>query len=182
MERPAIPKKNPKNFLPPMANVDTGSAANDASVDDFLLGDEVLNTYKEYDITGEEVFAEIENLPNAAPVSETTSNDHVHNPACHHLDEDAAIDSASRSPARKKSNVNSIMHDDWEAKSVIIFNIDVKHGGKRCGIVQLSCIADDPFSDKHLSEFDKYVQPPANASWDEKLWLLIISIHLSLVF
>ena len=61
-----------------------------------------------------------------------------------------------------KNNVHSIMHDDWEAKSVIIFNIDVEHGGRKCGIMQLSCMADDPFSGKPLGEFDKYVKPPAN--------------------
>ena len=63
-----------------MADVGTGSSADDASGDDLSLGDEVLNTYKECDITGEEDFAEIDNLPNTAPLSETTSNDHVHYP------------------------------------------------------------------------------------------------------
>ena len=50
-------------LISPMADMDTGSAANDASGDNMSLRDEVLNTYKECDITGEEVFAEIENLP-----------------------------------------------------------------------------------------------------------------------
>ena len=97
-----IPKKLPKKFLSPMANVGTGSSADDASGDDLSLGDDVLNTYKDSDIAGEAVFVEIENLPNAAPVSETTSNDHDHDPICHHSEEDVVIDSASRSPARKK--------------------------------------------------------------------------------
>ena len=72
-----FPKKL-KNFLSTMAEVDTGSVANDASVDDLSLGDDVLNSSKEYDNIGEEVFTKIENLPNAALVSETTSNHHVH--------------------------------------------------------------------------------------------------------
>ena len=77
-----------------MADMGTGSSADDASGDDLSLGVAVLNTYKDSDIAGEAVFVEIENLPNAAPVSETTSNDHIHNSVCHHLDEDVAIDSA----------------------------------------------------------------------------------------
>ena len=71
-----------------------GSSANDASGDDLSLGDDVLNTYKDSGIAGEAVFVEIENLPNAAPVSETTSNDQDHDPICHRSDEDVAIDSA----------------------------------------------------------------------------------------
>ena len=61
-----------------MADVGTGSSADDASGDDLSLGDEVLNSSKEYDNNGGDFFTEIENLPNAAPVSETTSNHHVH--------------------------------------------------------------------------------------------------------
>ena len=123
-----------------MANVDTGSAANDAFGDDLSLGDEVLNSSKEYDNIGEEVFTKIESLPNAALVSETSSNDHVCNHiVCHHLDEDAVIDFAARSPARKKIMSNPSFMVTGMQKSVIILNIDVEHGGK--SVVLCSCHA-----------------------------------------
>ena len=40
-----------------------------------------------------------------------------------------------------KNWVISIMDDDWKNKVITIFNIDLKHGGLKCGIVQVSSVA-----------------------------------------
>ena len=60
------------------------------------------------------------------------------------------------------------MDDDWKNKAIVIFTIDLEHGGSKCEIVQLSSVTLDPFMKIHPGEFDSYVQPDANASWNEE--------------
>ena len=50
------------------------------------------------------------------------------------------------------------MDDDWKNKVISIFNIDLEHGGLKCGIVQLSSVTLDPFMKMCLGEFDSYVK------------------------
>ena len=101
--------------------MDTGSAAADASGDDLSLGDEVLNTYKDSNITGEKVFAEIENLPmqhqflRLPPMTTYTT---PYATTWMRMQPLILLQEALLG----KNNVHSIMYDDWEAKSVIIFN------------------------------------------------------------
>jgi len=67
----------------------------------------------------------------------------------------------------KKNNkrTKSIAHDDWVCHRVMIFHVDLEHGGDACGVLQLSVVAYDAKEIKAVGEFDEYIKPPANAVW-----------------
>lgn len=54
-----------------------------------------------------------------------------------------------------------------DKEGVVYIHVVVKHGGPNCGLLQLSAL----FMDADLNlfdEFNEYVCPPDDASWDSK--------------
>jgi hypothetical protein len=73
---------------------------------------------------------------------------------------------ATRAP-RVPRRTHSVAHEEFEAKNIVLFNVDLETGGDSCGPVQISVAAYDPHGMKNLAEFDSYVKPAKGAQWSQ---------------
>ncbi len=62
---------------------------------------------------------------------------------------------------------HSVAHEDFHAKNIVLFNVDLETGGNLCGPVQISVAAFDPQKNVSLAEFDSYVKPADGAEWNQ---------------
>jgi len=62
-----------------------------------------------------------------------------------------------------KGNQNSIANEWFVTNRIVLYSIDLEHGGPTAGILQLSCIAFMP-DGKELGQFDQYVFPVKNTT------------------
>jgi hypothetical protein len=71
--------------------------------------------------------------------------------------------SAAATTTRKRPpGQQSVCDADWKAKKILILHMDVETGGEDVGIIQLSCVIDDPFAppgSRIVGTFDQYVKP-----------------------
>jgi hypothetical protein len=77
--------------------------------------------------------------------------------------EQARAPRAPRAPRR----THSVAHQEFKAKNIVLFNIDLETGGDSCGPVQILVAAYDPHESKNLAEFDSYVKPAKGALWSQ---------------
>jgi inhibitor of KinA sporulation pathway (predicted exonuclease) len=58
-----------------------------------------------------------------------------------------------------------VAHEDFEAKKIVLFNVDLETGGDSCGPVQILVAAYDPHQKTNLEEFNSYVNPAKGTLW-----------------
>ena len=69
------------------------------------------------------------------------------------------------------------MKVDWDKLAIVQFHVDCEHGGEQCGLIQLSGVAYDPYTDSILgddgtmnepgsSKFNMYINPGPLAIWN----------------
>ena len=70
---------------------------------------------------------------------------------------------APRAPRRAPRRTHLVAHEEFKAKNIVLFNVDLETGGDSCGPVQISVAAYDPHELKNLAEFDSYLKPAKGA-------------------
>ena len=70
-----------------------------------------------------------------------------------------------KAPPTTPNQKNSMAHNDFKKKAIIVFHVDLEHAGDDAGVVQLSVVAHDPGSNENIGEFNEYVRPPCNKTW-----------------
>ena len=64
----------------------------------------------------------------------------------------------------KPKQTHSIAHDDMESGRLMIFHVDLEHGGDHCGVVQISVVVYDPVTRTQLATFNSYIKPSDKAA------------------
>jgi hypothetical protein len=106
-----------------------------------------------------------ESEPDTPPVAPQTTTEASPTPASG----DQEGNQRKKAPRR----THSVAHEDFGAKNIVLFNVDLETGGNLCGPVQISVAAFDPHNKISLVEFDSYVKPAFGAKWNQ----FTINVH-----
>jgi len=92
------------------------------------------------------------NIPNQFYAAENVENISMHD-----------INVATLETSHARGHQTSVANEWIERKNIVLYSIDLEHGGPAAGILQLSCIAFKP-DGIELRQFDQYVFPVKNTT------------------
>ena len=79
----------------------------------------------------------------------------------------ASGDKEGKQQKKVPRHTHSVAHEDFVAKNIVLFNVDLESGGNDCGPIQISVAAFDPQLKRSLEEFESCVKPGNGAIWSQ---------------